>query len=128
MTTSNFKDVAAGVFYTCATVLLLLTAYIVFTGWQGIWAKGFEDFRSISKSIGSLEQTAMPVSVIAPDMLEQMHDLLIEIRQMNRSVASMDVAVQKLEFSVRGLSYTVPQGMREIPRQMTPWNMMNPFK
>ena len=135
MTTKNFKELAAGVFFTCATVLMLLASYVVYTEWQVYWSKGFADFRSISGAIVSLERTTLPVSVMAPDMLEQIHAILNEMKEMNRSlggmersVTNMGTAVQGLELSIRGMSYTVPQGMGEMRRQISPWNMMNPFK
>ena len=54
MTIKNFKELAAGVFFSCATVLMLLASYVVYTEWQVYWSKGFADFRSISGAIVSL--------------------------------------------------------------------------
>ncbi|MBP9760419.1 MAG: hypothetical protein KBD24_03605 [Candidatus Pacebacteria bacterium] len=134
MTMRTFMQFCVSLFFLCATGLIIATSFLVYTQWQTIWTRGFTDFRSISTSIASLERTTLPVSVMAPDMLEQMHAILEQMKAMNdsvhgmeRSVATMTVAVQGLEYSVRGMSYTVPHGMGEMRKQMNPMQMMNPF-
>lgn len=125
---SRFANFAKGVFYTCATVLMVGAAYIIYTEWQDYWSEGFKDFRSISEAIVELQNTARPISDIAPQMYAQMAEMNRTIIKMEASVRQMGAEVHGINQSVYGMSYTVPQRMDGMRDQMNPWNMMNPFQ
>ena len=123
-----YANFAKGTFYISATLLMVVSAYIVYTEWQDYWAGGFKDFRSISAAIVELEKTARPVSDIAPQMFMQMEQMNHNIAQMQESVHRMDIAVTGINSSVYGMSYSVPLRMDTLRNKISPWGMMNPFE
>ena len=125
---SSYANFAKGTFYISATLLMVASAYIVYTEWQDYWSGGFRDFQSISAAIVELEKTARPVSDIAPRMFVQMKQMSHSVAKMQESVHRMDVAVNGINASVYGMSYTVPHRMDTLRDKMSPWGIMNPFK
>jgi TolA-binding protein len=123
----RYANFAKGTFYTCATVIMVGSAYIIYSQWQGYWAAGFKDFGSISEAIVQLEKTTQPISEVTPQIYAQMQEMNHSIAMMQGSVHKMDMAVNGINNSVRGMSYSVPQGMGALHGQMNPWKMMNPF-
>jgi len=131
----KFRDCAVGVFFTCATVIMVGFSYLVYTQWQEVWSKGFDDFRSISGAIVHLEQTAQPLSNVAPDILVQMKQMQVSIADMKKSMKDLEqtatymgTTMYGLHTSVRAMSFSVPRGMGRMENQLSPWNMMNPFR
>ena len=125
---TRYANFAKGTFYISATLVMVASAYIVYTQWQGYWSGGFRDFRSISAAIVELEKTARPISDIAPQVFVQMKQMNHSIAKMQESVHRMDIAVTGINIAVYGMSHTVPQRMDTLRNQMSPWGMMNPFK
>ena len=123
-----YANFAKGTFYISATLLMVVSAYIVYTEWQDYWAGGFKDFRSISAAIVELEKTARPVSDIAPQMFMQMEQMNHSVGKMQESVHRMDIAVNGINTAVYAMSYTVPYRMDTLRNKMSPWRMMNPFE
>jgi hypothetical protein len=124
---NKYKNFAVGTFFSAATIIMISSAYIVYTQWQHYWTEGFKDFKSISAAIVELKETAKPISDITPDVLSEMKIMNKKISQMNDSVQQMDMAVNGINSSVYNMSYTVPNRMDNMRNDMNMWDMVTPF-
>jgi len=90
MEIKKFADLWRGIFFLLSSLSLVIVVTMFIFVWQPIWTEGFKDFHTISEAISKLDDTAKPVSDIAPLAL-------VQITEMNKTMKDMRTSMVKLE-------------------------------
>jgi len=114
MEVKKFADLWRGIFFLVSSISLVIVILMFVFIWQPIWTDGFKDFHTISEAISKLDETAKPVSEMAPLAL-------VQIAEMNKTMMDMRTSMKTLEElnpSIIRMSYTMDQMNQVLNSQM----------
>lgn len=130
----NFADLMRGIFFLVSSISIVIGMLMFIYVWQPIWAEGFEDFHTISKSINQLNKTAKPASETIPLMLYEMTEMTNTMRSMHATMQEMQVSMRTLEDlnpkiakmsnSLDHMDYAVTGQMEQMTRIMDQINYL----
>jgi len=115
MQARRFADFWKGVFFLTASVSLTIGMAMFVFVWQPIWTKGFKDFHTISEAISKLDETAKPVSRIAPSMLNHISEMNTSLGQIENTMLTMEEIrdnMKEIRVSMKNLEELNPNVIR----------------
>ena len=122
----KFADLSIALFFTTASIALIVLMLMFIFVWQPIWTSGFKDFHTISGAISKLNETAKPASELAPEML-------IEIKKITKSMGKIETSMNSMDYSVDHMGRTMTNqmqmmnyGVDRMGTKLSPFGMM-PF-
>ena len=126
MNTKKFAYLSIGVFFFSAAISLLILMLMFIFVWQPIWTTGFKDFHTISGAITTLNETAKPVSKLAPEILVEMKKMTSSILQIEISMNSMNYSVDYMRHATTKQMEIMNYEVNQMGKKLSPSGMM-PF-
>ena len=126
MNMKKFANFSIGIFFTVASIALIFLMLMFVFVWQPIWTSGFKDFHTISGEITKLNETAKPVSELAPEILVEIKKITTSMEKIETSMNNMNYSVDHMGRTMTSQMQMMNYGVDRMGTKLSPFGMM-PF-